>query len=297
MSDEAFKQIDFELRELVSKIIAKVDQIYFGALEEMTEAEKNQFIKSLRAASNGLYKEINESIVQKARQMDEMRQLNETIAEELGNAKSISENILRSILPEDIIEELTYYGKVRPRKIDNSIIVFIDIVNFTRISELETPDDLMDKLDYFFSLLDALSTKYGLERIKLIGDCYMCAGNITGKETSPEKTILMCLELIDILNEDAKLDWKVRIGVNIGTVIAGIAGTKRYLFDIWGDAVNIAARLVSQGEPNKINISEDLYKTIKNEFNCIERGLINTKNKGMILMYFVEGKNIESRGL
>ena len=229
--------------------------------------------------------------------MDEMRQLNETIAEELGNAKSISENILRSILPEDIIEELTYYGKVRPRKIDNSIIVFIDIVNFTRISELETPDDLMDKLDYFFSLLDALSTKYGLERIKLIGDCYMCAGNITGKETSPEKTILMCLELIDILNKDPKLDWKVRIGVNIGTVIAGIAGTKRYLFDIWGDAVNIAARLVSQGEPNKINISEDLYKTIKNQFNCIERGLINTKNKGMILMYFVEGKNIEPRGL
>ena len=291
MSDDAFKQIDFELRELVSKIITKIDQIYFGVLEDMDDIEKKEFIESLRNGSKGLYKEINESIVEKARQMDEMRQLNQSIAEELGNAKEISENILHSILPQDIIEELTYYGKVKPRKVDNSIIVFIDIVNFTRISEIETPNDLMDKLDYFFSILDDLTTKYGLERIKLIGDCYMCAGNITGKETTPEKTINMCLEFIKILEKDKKLDWSVRAGVNIGTVIAGIAGTKRYLFDIWGDAVNIAARLVSKGEPCKINISQNMYETVKERFNCKERGMIDTKNKGMMPMYFIEEKN------
>lgn len=164
------------------------------------------------------------------------------------------------------------------------------------MSENLTAQELVNEINYCYSAFDNIITKHGIEKIKTIGDSYMCAGGLpVANNTNAEATVRAALDIRDfILNEkqkreaEGKLFFEIRIGCNTGPVVAGIVGIKKFAYDIWGDTVNIASRMESSGEPGKVNISGSTYELVKDKFSCTYRGKIEAKNKGMIDMYFVE---------
>ena len=175
-------------------------------------------------------------------------------------------------------------------------MLFTDFKGFTSYSEKMSPQDLVKDIDECFKGFDRITTKYGIEKIKTIGDSYMCAGGLpVEKKTNPEDTINAALEMRDFVLSgmqkkiaEGKPFFEIRIGVHTGPVVAGIVGIKKFAYDIWGDAVNIASRMESSGEAGKVNISGSTYEIVKDKFTCTHRGKIEAKNKGEIDMYFVE---------
>ena len=203
------------------------------------------------------------------------------------------DNLLLNILPETVAEELKLNGFVESHSFSNVTVLFIDIVAFTKLTERLTPSILVKELHTCFSSFDGIIKRHGLEKIKTIGDAYMCAGGVPVSNDSHALDAIHAAQ--DILafmveyNADKTSDYSVqlRIGIHTGPVVAGIVGINKFAYDIWGDTVNIAARIEQMGEPGKINISESTYHLVKDKFNCISRGKINAKYKGEINMYFV----------
>lgn len=206
-----------------------------------------------------------------------------------------SDGLLLNILPPAIAAELKEKGAATPRHYDGVSVVFTDFKGFTKIAEKLNPTQLIAKLNEIFGKFDEISMRHGLYRIKTIGDAYMAASGLP--ETEPNhatKAVNAALEMRDFLNKfNASLPanapkWAIRIGVNSGPVVAGVVGTGKFAYDIWGDAVNIASRMESSGEPGKVNISGETFTIVQNRFSCEYRGKIPAKNKGEIDMYFVE---------
>jgi len=171
--------------------------------------------------------------------------------------------------------------------------MFADIQGFTKIAEDMNLEELVDELDKLFSAFDLVVEKYGIEKIKTIGDAYMCAGGIPEKDkANPIMVVLAGLEMMDYMRklkeEEIKL-WNIKIGIDTGSVIAGVVGQKKLSYDIWGDTVNTANHIESSGKAGKINISETTYKYVKDFFDCSYRGKIPVKYKGELEMYFVDG--------
>ena len=188
-------------------------------------------------------------------------------------------------------------GKANKIKYNFVTVLFSDIQGFTKIAEEMNPEFLIDELDKFFFYFDSVVEKYGIEKIKTIGDAYMCAGGIPEKNrTNPVEVILAALEMkayMTRLKLGPELEgmkfWDIRIGIHTGTVVAGVVGQKKLSFDIWGDTVNTASRMESSGEAGKINISGTTYEFVKDFFECEYRGKMPVKYKGEIEMYFVKG--------
>jgi len=216
---------------------------------------------------------------------------------ELEKEKQKSEILLQNILPFETAEELKHKGYASVRHYENVSIMFTDFVGFTKIAEKLTPVELVSELNKFFIQFDDITGKYSLEKIKTIGDSYMCAGGLHSQDISnAKKTILAALEILKFVNEcnEEKLKWnqplwEIRIGINTGDIIAGVVGKKKFAYDIWGDSVNTASRMESSGEVGKINISGSTYELIKDFFDCSYRGKVPAKNKQDIDMYFVDG--------
>jgi len=208
--------------------------------------------------------------------------------------KNRSNALLLNILPEETAFELKISGRVQAKRFESVSVLFTDFEGFTTYSENLSPEKLVESVDYYFSKFDAIIEKYDLEKIKTVGDSYMCAGGLPyPSENHAELIILAALEILKFV-EDSKNDtdfnetrFNIRIGINSGSVVAGVVGTKKFAYDIWGDAVNIASRMESNSEPGKINISENTYELIKDNFDCQYRGEIEVKNKGKMKMYFV----------
>jgi class 3 adenylate cyclase len=201
-------------------------------------------------------------------------------------------------LPEETAIELKRTGKSQPKRFDNVTVLFTDFVDFSKISEQFTPDALLEALGFYFGAFDEIISRYDLEKIKTIGDSYMCAGGLplADKENS-EKTVAAAIEMRDFILQCkqermalGKPFFDCRIGIHTGSVIAGIVGSKKFAYDIWGDTVNTAARMQQRGEANRINVSGSTYELIKLQYQCHHRGKIEAKNKGLIDMYFVEKK-------
>ncbi len=213
--------------------------------------------------------------------------------EELQNEKEKSEQLLANILPKDTADELKKKGKASSQKYDLVTVLFSDIQGFTKIAEQMNPEALIDQLDNFYFHFDSVVEKYNIEKIKTIGDAYMCAGGIPEKNrTNPVEVVLAALEVQDYMKEMKKKNsdiWDVRIGIHTGPVIAGVIGHKKFSYDIWGDTVNTASRMESSGEASKINISGHTYELVKDFFICEYRGKMPVKYKGEIDMYFVKG--------
>ncbi len=208
--------------------------------------------------------------------------------------KKKSDNLLLNILPEETAEELKKKGKVKARQYESVSVLFTDFKGFTSYSENLSPEELVKTIGYYFSKFDDIIAKHGLEKIKTIGDAYMCVGGIHGlKEDHAQQIVAAALEITKFVEETKKdaakgeLNFDVRIGINSGPVVAGVVGTRKFAYDIWGDTVNVASRMESAGEVGRVNISEDTYELVKDHFNCDYRGEIPVKNRGELKMYLV----------
>jgi len=219
----------------------------------------------------------------------------------INKEKRRSDDLLLNILPTNTAEELKKYGKVKAKKFESATVMFTDFQAFTKYSQSLSPEMLVQSVDYFFSKFDEIIDTYELEKIKTIGDAYMCAGGLTNGSTDHViQMIQAAFEIKAFVEETKQLSnndiahFNIRIGINTGTVVAGVVGKNKFAFDIWGDAVNVASRMESNSEPGRINVSENTYQLIKDHFDCEYRGEIDVKNKGMMKMYFVnQPKNQE----
>lgn len=229
----------------------------------------------------------------------ELEQIINERTEELVREKERTEALLANLLPKNTADELMAKGKATKIKYNFVTVLFSDIQGFTKIAEEMNPEVLIDELDKFFFTFDSVVEKYGIEKIKTIGDAYMCAGGIPEKNrTNPVEVILAALEMrtyMTRLKESSELEgmkfWDIRIGIHTGTVVAGVVGQKKMSYDIWGDTVNTASRMESSGEAGKINISGTTYEFIKEFFSCEYRGKMPVKYKGELEMYFVKSIN------
>ncbi|MBL0340826.1 MAG: tetratricopeptide repeat protein [Bacteroidetes bacterium] len=216
----------------------------------------------------------------------------------ISKEKKRSENLLLNILPAETAEELKNTGESKAKKFESVSVLFTDFKNFTQASELMAPEDLVKEINYCFSEFDRIVTKYGIEKIKTIGDAYMCAGGIpVVNSTHAFDVVLAALEMQDFIIKNKEVRqaegnpfFELRLGIHSGPVVAGIVGIKKFAYDIWGDTVNTASRMESSGEPGKVNISGVTYELIKDKFLCTYRGKIPAKNKGDIDMYFVDSR-------
>ncbi|MCK5102657.1 MAG: tetratricopeptide repeat protein, partial [Cyclobacteriaceae bacterium] len=214
------------------------------------------------------------------------------------------EGLLLNILPKETAKELQKDGYATPRYYESVSVLFTDFIGFTKIAEGLKPHELIAELNSYFNAFDDIIDKYKLEKIKTIGDAYMCAGGIpTPNTTHPCRIVqagLAMQEYMEIKNEQCKKlgkkPWGLRIGIHTGPVVAGVVGNKKYAYDIWGDTVNIASRMESKGEVGKVNISSATYKLINDNYECQHRGKIAAKNKGNIDMYFREKEMTFARG-
>ncbi len=210
--------------------------------------------------------------------------------------KKRSDELLLNILPEETAEELKATGSAKARSFDMVSVLFTDFKNFTLASEKLSPEELVQEIDYCFSAFDSIVSKHGIEKIKTIGDAYMCAAGLPVQDAQhAEKIVLAGLEMQQFMKNmkeerlrNNQLFFELRLGIHSGPVVAGVVGSKKFAYDIWGDTVNTASRMESSGEIGKVNISGTTYDLIKDKFHCTHRGKITAKNKGEIDMYFVE---------
>ncbi len=217
---------------------------------------------------------------------------------ELEIEKNKSDDLLHNILPSSLVNELKIYGKVKPRKFNNVSIMFTDFKAFTYTTSVLPPEELVYELNDIFKGFDNLIDKYGLEKLKTIGDSYMAACGIPNEaDDHAIKIVYAALDfqkMIKERNKTAPIKWEMRLGIHSGSVVAGVVGTKKFTYDVWGDTVNIASRMESSGEPGEINISGYSYMLIRDHFDCEYRGKVDTKGKGNIDMYFVKSINREN---
>ncbi len=207
-----------------------------------------------------------------------------------------SEDLLHNILPANVVQELKEEGTVKSRHFNLSTIAFMDIVGFTVHTKDLQPEEMIDQLNEIFGTIDGIIDEYGLEKIKTMGDGYMFGGGIpVPNESNPTDVINACLTILEKVEElkrkkHSLAQWMLRIGVHSGELVAGIIGSKKFAYDVWGTTVNIASRMESAGAPGKINISASTYELVRHEFACEPRGKMAVKNMEDLEMYFVNGK-------
>lgn len=265
----------WQMGELALKEKHKIDGqlVKLQAEKEIFESEKKRYeekIKKLWATSTSIHKE-----------------------------RSRSDELLLNILPFETATELKATGKVKARRYDSVTVMFTDFKNFTRLSERMSAEELVQEINSCYSEFDRIISTYNLEKIKTIGDSYMCAGGLpVENETHATDAVNAALEIQQFIKKLALEKkssgndyFEIRIGMHTGPVIAGVVGIKKFAYDIWGDTVNTASRMETSGEAGKVNISGITYELIKNQFHCTHRGKIEAKNKGDIDMYFVELQN------
>lgn len=214
---------------------------------------------------------------------------------ELKEEKQKSDTLLLNILPSEIAEELKQKGESNARQYEQVSVLFTDFVGFTTISGKLTPKELVNEIHYCFKAFDEIMERNGLEKIKTIGDAYLAVSGIpVANREHAQHAVQAALDIQKFMSEykeerikAQRTFFETRIGINSGSVIAGIVGVKKYAYDIWGDTVNVAARMEQSSEPGKINISESTYELVKGHFNCQFRGEIEAKGKGKVKMYFV----------
>lgn len=222
----------------------------------------------------------------------ELKEKNAVIEKE----KQRSDELLLNILPAPIAEELKQYGAAKAQKHNEIAVLFSDFLNFTQIAERLTADELVRELDYCFKGFDYIISQHRIEKIKTIGDAYMCATGFDRNRINPTLDLVRAaMEMQDFLKDykekrisEGRPYFEARMGIHVGPVVAGVVGTKKFAYDIWGDTVNTAARMESSGEASKINISDVAHQRVQSYFYCTYRGQMPVKNKGYIGMYFVD---------
>ena len=214
----------------------------------------------------------------------------------IAKGKKRSDELLLNILPEEVAEELKETGSAKAKSFENVTVLFTDFEKFTQISQKLTAEELVDEINYCYSEFDKIITKHGIEKIKTIGDSYMCVGGLpTPNQSHPLDVVNAAVEFQEFIQTNKikritqnKPYFELRIGIHTGPVVAGIVGIKKFAYDIWGDTVNTASRMETSGEAGKVNISGATFEYIKDSYTCTHRGKIAVKHKGEIDMYFID---------
>lgn len=232
---------------------------------------------------------VNKELTSKNSQIESQKDI---IEEEHNRA----EGLLLNILPESVADELKDKGYATPVHYNSATVLFTDFVGFTKVASTLTPTEVVNKLNECFMRFDEIAEKYNLEKIKTIGDAYMCAGGLPIKNnTHPKDAIQAAIEILSFIKshnekliKQGKAVWEIRIGIHTGELVAGVVGSKKFAYDIWGDTVNVASRMEINAEIGHINISEATYDMIKDDFPCDYRGELDVKNRGKMGMYTVK---------
>jgi adenylate cyclase len=214
----------------------------------------------------------------------------------LDEARKRSDDLLLNILPYETAEELKQKGSADAKRFEAVTVMFTDFKNFTQASEMMSAEDLVDEIHSYFSEFDRIIARHNIEKIKIIGDSYMCAGGLPVENgTHAFDVVSAAFELQEYMASQRRIRqshdkhfFELRIGIHTGPVVAGIVGLRKFTYDIWGDTVNTASRMENSGEIDRVNISGNTYEYIKDRFRCTYRGKVMAKNKGEIDMYFVE---------
>jgi class 3 adenylate cyclase len=214
----------------------------------------------------------------------------------LDEEKKRSDDLLLNILPYETAEELKLTGTAEAKRFEEVTVMFTDFKNFTQASERMSAEALVEEIHSYFSEFDKIIARHNIEKIKIIGDSYMCAGGLpVENRTHAFDIVSAALELQEFMASQKRIRlshgrnyFELRIGVHTGPVVAGIVGIKKFAYDIWGDTVNTASRMENSGEVDRVNISGSTYQLVKDRFKCTYRGKVSAKHKGEIDMYFVE---------
>jgi class 3 adenylate cyclase len=208
-----------------------------------------------------------------------------------------SERLLLNILPEPIARQLKEGRSSIANGFAEATILFADLVNFTQLSARKSPTQLVELLNEIFSAFDRLTEQHGLEKIKTIGDAYMVVGGLPiPRHDHAQAVAEMALDMqreVARLSREQGETFKIRIGINTGPVVAGVIGTKKFIYDLWGDAVNTASRMESQGVAGAIQVTESTYERLQDSYLFEERGVIQVKGKGEMTTYFLLSKKVE----
>jgi class 3 adenylate cyclase len=207
-----------------------------------------------------------------------------------------SDELLYNIMPVEVAKELKEKGAATAQKFPEATVLFTDFKNFTQIAERLSPEKLVEELNTCFRAFDHIVSQYpDIEKIKTIGDAYLCASGLVKNKTIPKNIVKAALEMQEFLNEikeerqrKGEPFFEARIGLHTGPVVAGVVGFRKFAYDIWGDTVNLAARMEENCEPGRVNISETTYGLVKYSFECASRGRLDVKNKGLMEMYYVK---------
>jgi len=202
-----------------------------------------------------------------------------------------SDDLLHNILPANVIRDLKESGKTIPKRHKNVTVIFTDFEGFTELVASISAITLVNELNDIFGRFDEIMEETEVEKIETIGDAYMAACGLEKEMTNHAANCIRAAQMmqsyLEERNKSHEIKWRMRVGINTGTVVAGVVGKKKFAYDLFGDTINIASRIESAGEVGKINISSSTYKLIKNEFACLSRGKIHAKGKGKLEMYFV----------
>jgi adenylate cyclase len=228
--------------------------------------------------------------------IQQQMKLMESQKEEIAKEKRKSDMLLENILPKEIAKELKSNGETLPRSFDEVTVMFSDFKGFTEYAENMSPQDLVEELNICFCAFDKIMLQHGVEKIKTIGDAYMSAGGLpVPNSTHANDVVLAALDIIEFMDERKVHHIKngakyldIRVGVHTGPVVAGVVGINKFQYDIWGDTVNMAARLESNGDVGKVNVSAATHALIKYNYDFVFRGEIEAKGKGKMKMYFVD---------
>lgn len=212
---------------------------------------------------------------------------------ELEQEQAKSDALLLNILPAKIVTDLKETGHTEPERFEQVTILFSDLVNFTDITGRMRPDVLINELNDLFTAFDMIAGRHNCERIKTIGDAYLCVCGMPQPDPNHTQQILnVALEMIAYLQErnaNQPQEWQIRIGIHTGNLIGGVVGTQKYIYDVFGDTINFAERLQAHSVPMQINVSEDVHRLARDSYLFAERGPIQVKGKGEAQMYFCKG--------
>jgi class 3 adenylate cyclase len=211
--------------------------------------------------------------------------------EEIHRKNEENERLLLNILPGPIADRLKGGEETIADYFPEVTVLFADIVGFTAMSEKISPDDLVKLLNHLFSAFDDSAQDLEIEKIKTIGDCYMAVAGLTNEaDGSPTAMVKMAFEMlrsVELMNSELGTSLSIRIGINCGPVIAGVIGKSKFIYDLWGDTVNLASRMESHGIAGRIHVSESIYEQVKDYFDVEKRGVINVKGKGEMTTYLI----------
>jgi class 3 adenylate cyclase len=281
----------FRFASINKDLGAQLEQVQI--LSEKTlkqEAEKKRMLENRK-------EELEKEVAQRTSEVLFQKEQIEQQHEELKLEKKKSDDLLLNILPSEIADELKENGLTEARLYNNVTVLFTDFVNFTKAGERMSPRELVSELHACFKAFDEIIGRYGIEKIKTIGDAYLAVSGLPHPDDRHALHVIgAAMEIREFIRERKQQlgdkTFEIRIGIHSGPVVAGIVGVKKFAYDIWGDTVNTAARMEQSGVAGKINISASTYELIKDEYECAYRGEISAKNKGELKMYFVEGNKL-----